>query len=165
MNRLSSYVVGGGWIKHEYGVLVAWYWQEEGQNTGHPPKLSHELALEWAWLSTARGRQPTAWVMERWEVKHKLSLCVSLSHMEGIELELHLFFTSALFWIEWSRPDGFTTSKNAPGTHWIENLGKYPIVSSVIQNSTANLYSYFRNIGNRNFILSLQIPRDQSFPF
>jgi hypothetical protein len=39
---------------------------------------------------------------------------------EGVDVEIHIFLTSALVGGEWSasRPDGFTHGERAPGTHW-----------------------------------------------
>jgi hypothetical protein len=39
----------------------------------------------------------------------------------GVDVETHVFFTSALVGGEWSasHPGRFTPGKRAPGTHWI----------------------------------------------
>jgi hypothetical protein len=39
----------------------------------------------------------------------------------GVDVYIHIFFTSALFAGEWSasRPCRFTPGETAPGTHWI----------------------------------------------
>jgi hypothetical protein len=41
---------------------------------------------------------------------------------EGVDVYVHIFFTSALAGGEWSasRPGRFTPGEKAPGTHWIE---------------------------------------------
>jgi hypothetical protein len=38
-----------------------------------------------------------------------------------MDVEIHIFFTSALIGVEWwaSRPDRFTPKERTPGTHWI----------------------------------------------
>jgi hypothetical protein len=43
---------------------------------------------------------------------------------EGVDVERHIFLTSALVGDEWSasRPGRFTPVERAPGTHWIESL-------------------------------------------
>jgi hypothetical protein len=39
----------------------------------------------------------------------------------GVDVEIHIFLTSALVGGEWSasRPGRFTPGERAPGTHWI----------------------------------------------
>jgi hypothetical protein len=40
---------------------------------------------------------------------------------EGVDIQIHIFLTSALVGDEWSvtRPSRFTPGERAPGTHWI----------------------------------------------
>jgi hypothetical protein len=39
----------------------------------------------------------------------------------GVDVQIHIFLTSALVGVEWStsRPGRFTPGERAPGTHWI----------------------------------------------
>jgi hypothetical protein len=50
----------------------------------------------------------------------------------GVDVSIHIFFTSALVGGEWSasRPDRFTGGENASGTHWIRRRGEEKILDA-----------------------------------
>jgi hypothetical protein len=101
----------------------------------HPPQIPHNMTSDGTQAATVGGRWLTAWARaQSWhisdalsvgmlEVKVRLSLFKhhAMKAYGGVNVQIHIFLTSALAGGEWSasRPGRFTPGQKAPGTHWI----------------------------------------------
>jgi hypothetical protein len=71
------------------------------------------------------GRFAIAYTSPCIYIKIKLSLCLTnyyaMKAYVGVDVQIHIFLTSALAGGEWSasRPGRFTPGERVPGIHWI----------------------------------------------